>query len=146
MKSSRRQWVDYHVTRKDSLALKKRNLGCTVIDLVMKIKPFKGVNTKAWHFLLKKEQQFSFFMFNCITSDKSVTYKTEILCACWSSCRAGRKNTWLGIMPATDRTQRGLFFMTPSQIFSALAPPNSVNEHFITWPLIDENFNLNRTW
>ena len=43
------------LSRKDSLALKKRNLGCTVIDLVMKIKPFKGVNTKAWHFLLKKE-------------------------------------------------------------------------------------------
>ena len=35
------------LSRKDSLALKKRNLGCTVIDLVMKIKPFKGVNTKA---------------------------------------------------------------------------------------------------
>ena len=88
------------------------NLGCTVIDLMMKIKPFKGVNTKAWHLLLKKKQHFSFFMFNYIMSDKSVTYKTEILYTCWSSGRAG---------------------------------PNSVNEHFIIWPLIDENFNLNRT-
>ena len=34
--------------------VKKEKLGCTVIDLVMKIKPFKGVNTKAWHFLLQK--------------------------------------------------------------------------------------------
>ena len=35
------------LSRKDGLALKKKDLGCTVIDLVMKIKPFKGVNTKA---------------------------------------------------------------------------------------------------
>ena len=34
------------LSRKDSLPLKKRDLGCTVIDLVMKIKPFKGVNLK----------------------------------------------------------------------------------------------------
>ena len=43
------------LSRKDSLALKRRDLGCTVIDLVMKIKPLKGVNTEAWHFLLEKE-------------------------------------------------------------------------------------------
>ena len=43
------------LSRKDSLALKKIDLGCTVVDLVMKIKPFKGVNTETWHFLLKKE-------------------------------------------------------------------------------------------
>ena len=49
---------------------------------MVKIKPFKGVNTKACHLLLKKEQHFSFFMFNYIMSDKSVTYKTEILCTC----------------------------------------------------------------
>ena len=43
MKSSRRQGVDYYAK---IAYLKKRNLGCTVIDLVMKIKPFKGVNLK----------------------------------------------------------------------------------------------------
>ena len=35
------------ISRTDSLAFKERNLGCTVIHLLMKIKPFKGVNTKA---------------------------------------------------------------------------------------------------
>ena len=105
------------LSRKDSLALKKRDLGCTVIDLVMKIKPFKGVNTKAWHFLLKKEQQFSFFMFNCITSDKSVTYKTEILCTCWSSGRAGRKNTWLGIMTYGPNAARSFLHDSEPDIF-----------------------------
>ena len=34
------------LSRKDSLALKKRNLGCAVIYLVMKIEPFKRVNIK----------------------------------------------------------------------------------------------------
>ena len=38
MKSSRRQGVDYYAK---IAYLKKRNLGCTVIDLVMKIKTFQ---------------------------------------------------------------------------------------------------------
>ena len=126
------------LSRQDSLSLKKRKLGCTVIDLMVKIKPFKGVNTKAWHFLLKKEQHFSFFMFNCIMSDKSVTYKTEILCTCWSSGRAGRKKIF-GLGSCRLRTERSEVFSSwlqpdihdSSQIFSALAPPNSVSEHFI---------------
>ena len=32
-------------------------------------------------------------MFNYIMSDKNVTYKTEMLCTCSLSGRAGRKNT-----------------------------------------------------
>ena len=32
-------------SRTDSLPFKERNLGCTAVDLVMKIKPFKEVNT-----------------------------------------------------------------------------------------------------
>ena len=32
---------------KDSLPFKEKNIVCTVIDLVMKIKPFKGVSAKA---------------------------------------------------------------------------------------------------
>ena len=47
------------LSRKDGLIAYhfKRDtyLGCTVIDLVMKIKHFKGVNTKAWRSLFKKE-------------------------------------------------------------------------------------------
>ena len=43
MKSSRRQGVDYDAK---IAYLKKSNFGFTVIDLVMKIKPFKGVNLK----------------------------------------------------------------------------------------------------
>ena len=30
--------------------------------------------------------------------DKSVTYKTEILCSYWLSGRTGRKIIWLGVM------------------------------------------------
>ena len=43
------------LSRTYSLPFKERNLGCTVIDLVMKIKSFKEVNTKARCSLLKKE-------------------------------------------------------------------------------------------
>ena len=35
----------------------------------------------------------------------------------------------------TDRAQRGPCFMTESQIFSRPTRPNSVNKHFIIWPL-----------
>ena len=37
-------------------------------------------------------------MFNYIMSDKSVTYKTEILCSYWLSGRTGRKIIGLGVM------------------------------------------------
>ena len=42
------------LSRKDNLPFKERNLGCTVIDLVMKITSFKGVNTNALRSLLEK--------------------------------------------------------------------------------------------
>ena len=56
-------------------------------------------------------------MFNYIMSDKSVTYKTEILI------------DWV------VGAQRGPCFMTENQIFSRPAQPNSFNKQFIVWPL-----------
>ena len=66
-------------------------------------------------------------MFNYIMSDKSVTYKTEILIDC------------------VVGAQRGPCFMTENQIFSRSAQPNSFNKQFIVWPLTVKNFDLNRT-
>ena len=46
-------------------------------------------------------------------SDKSVTYKTEILCTWSLSGSAGRKNTWLGIM--TDGSSEARSFLHDSE-------------------------------
>ena len=98
----------------------------------MKIKPFKEAHTKASRSLLKKnkkEKHFSFFMFNYIISDNSVTYKTQILCTHWLSGRV------LTYGPSAARSL--LHEREPNQIH--------INKHFIIWPLPAENFNQNRT-
>ena len=50
------------------------------------------------------------------------------LCTYWLSGRAGWENIW------PEVTAYGPSAMTEGQIFSRLARPNSVNEHFIIWP------------
>ena len=71
------------LSRKDGLIAyhfkRETYLGCTVIDLVMKIKHFKGVNTKAWRFLFKNNTfRFSFLITSWVINVPSK--KTEILC------------------------------------------------------------------
>ena len=55
-------------------------------------------------------------------SDKSVTYKTEMLCSYWVSGRTGRKIIGLGVMIYGPSAAQ-------SQIFSLLTPLNSVNKY-----------------
>ena len=89
-----------------------------MVDLVMKIKPFKEAHTKAWRSLLKKnkkENHFSFFMLNYIISDNSVTYKTQILCTYCLSSRVGWETIFGSGSWPTDRAQRGPCFMNESQ-------------------------------
>ena len=56
-------------------------------------------------------------MFNYIMSDKSVTYKTEILCSYWLSGRTGRKIIWLGVMIYGPSAARSLFHDPEPNIF-----------------------------